>query len=157
MRTRGDMLSFAIAFALRDARKLVRGLREELTEEERYRVADDIVHRLRQHGDPWRLSEDLPRLERDIQRDKRRVVTVASTAPALASKGGKPVPEENKMSNYYAAVSALIFALVALAHLVRLIKRWTVEIGPYEVSMTVSWVGFVVAALLAIWGFTQLG
>ncbi len=60
MRTRGDMLSFAIAFALRGARKLVRGLREELTEEERYRVADDVVHRLRQHGDPWRLSEDLP-------------------------------------------------------------------------------------------------
>jgi hypothetical protein len=55
-----DLLSFAIAFALRGARKLVRGLREELTEEERYRVADDVVHRLKQHGDPWRLSEDLP-------------------------------------------------------------------------------------------------
>jgi hypothetical protein len=54
------MLSFAIAFALRGARKLVRGLREELTEEERYRVADDVVLRLKQHGDPWRLSEDLP-------------------------------------------------------------------------------------------------
>jgi len=61
------------------------------------------------------------------------------------------------MSNYYAAVSALIFALVSLAHLVRLIKRWTVEIGPYDVSMAVSWVGFVVAALIAIWGFTQIG
>ena len=60
MRTRGDMLSFAIAFALRGARKLVRGLREELTEEERYRFANDVVHRLKQHGDPWRLSEDLP-------------------------------------------------------------------------------------------------
>jgi hypothetical protein len=60
MRTRGDMLTFAIAFALRAARKLVRGLREELTEEERYRVADDVVRQLKQHGDPWRLSEDLP-------------------------------------------------------------------------------------------------
>ena len=57
MRTRGDMLAFAIAFALRGARELVRGLREE---EERYRVADDVVHQLKQHGDPWRLSEDLP-------------------------------------------------------------------------------------------------
>jgi hypothetical protein len=55
----GDLLSFAIAFALRGARKLVRGLRE-LTEEERYRVADDVVHRLKLHGDPWRLSEDWP-------------------------------------------------------------------------------------------------
>ena len=39
------------------------------------------------------------------------------------------------MSDYYPAVSALIFTLVALAHLVRLINRWTVKIGPYEVSM----------------------
>jgi hypothetical protein len=46
MRTRGDVLSFAIAFALRGARKLVRGFRQELTEEERYRVADDVVDRL---------------------------------------------------------------------------------------------------------------
>ncbi len=60
MRTRGDLLSFAIAFALREARKLVRGLRQELTEDERYRVADDVVQRLKQHGDPWRLLEDLP-------------------------------------------------------------------------------------------------
>ena len=60
MRTRGDMLSFAIAFALRGARKLVRGFREELTEEERYRVAEDVVHQLKQRGDPWRLSEELP-------------------------------------------------------------------------------------------------
>ena len=60
VRTRGDMLSFAIAYALMGARKLVRGLRQELTEEERYRVANDVVHRLKQHGNPWRLSEDLP-------------------------------------------------------------------------------------------------
>jgi hypothetical protein len=54
------MLSFAIAFALMGSRKLVRGLRQELTEEERYRVADDVVHQLKQHGDPWQLSENLP-------------------------------------------------------------------------------------------------
>jgi len=60
MRTRGDMLRFAVAFALMGARKLVRGLRQGLSEEERYRVADDVVHRLQQHGDPWRLSDDLP-------------------------------------------------------------------------------------------------
>jgi hypothetical protein len=59
MRTRADMLRFAIAYALIGARKLVRGLRRGMTEEERYRVADDVVHRLRQHGDPWRLSEEL--------------------------------------------------------------------------------------------------
>jgi hypothetical protein len=50
----------AVAFALRDARKLVRGLRHELDEAERFRVADDVVHQLQQHGDPWRLKDDLP-------------------------------------------------------------------------------------------------
>jgi len=64
---------------------------------------------------------------------------------------------ENKMSNSYAAVSALIFAVVAIAHVMRLINRWTVVIGPYNVSMNVSWVALVVSALIAIWGFMQLG
>jgi len=54
------MLRFAVAFALRGARKLVRGLRQGLSEEERFRVADDVVARLQAHGDPWRLSDDLP-------------------------------------------------------------------------------------------------
>jgi hypothetical protein len=61
------------------------------------------------------------------------------------------------MSNSYAIVSALIFALVAIMHVVRLVNRWTVQIGPHTVSMNVSWAGLVVAALLAIWGFMQLG
>jgi len=61
------------------------------------------------------------------------------------------------MSNSYAIVSALIFALVAVGHIVRLINRWTVQIGPYSVSMNVSWAALVVSALIAIWGFMQLG
>jgi len=54
------------------------------------------------------------------------------------------------MSTSYAIVSALIFALVAIMHVVRLVNRWTVQIGPYNVSMNVSWGALVVAALLAI-------
>ncbi|MFZ3358152.1 MAG: hypothetical protein WA177_05265 [Xanthobacteraceae bacterium] len=54
------MLRFAVAFALRGARKLVRGLRQGLSEDERYRVADDVLERLQQHGDPWGLSKELP-------------------------------------------------------------------------------------------------
>jgi uncharacterized membrane protein YecN with MAPEG domain len=61
------------------------------------------------------------------------------------------------MSNSYAIVSALIFAVVAIMHVVRLINQWPVAIGPYNVSMNVSWVALVVAALIAIWGFMQLG
>ena len=47
----GFAVVFAIAFALKGACKLVRGLRQELTEEEGYRVADDVVNRLKQHCD----------------------------------------------------------------------------------------------------------
>ena len=61
------------------------------------------------------------------------------------------------MSSSYALVSALIFVVVAIAHVVRLINRWPVVIGAYDVSMNVSWVALVVSALLAIWGFTQIG
>ena len=54
----------------------------------------------------------------------------------------------------YALITALIFTLVALVHGWRISNGWTVQIGPHSVSMTVSWVGLVVSALLAIWGFS---
>lgn len=41
--TRGDVLRYGVTFALRRARKVVRGLKEALTEEERYAVADHVV------------------------------------------------------------------------------------------------------------------
>jgi hypothetical protein len=59
------------------------------------------------------------------------------------------------MSNVYATLSALLFAIVAIAHLMRIIKQWAVQIGPTSVPMSVSWAGLIIAALLAIWGFAQ--
>jgi uncharacterized membrane protein YecN with MAPEG domain len=56
----------------------------------------------------------------------------------------------------YAVVTALLFVFVAIMHGWRIYKQWTVQIGPHSISMDVSWVGLVVAALLAIWGFSQL-
>jgi uncharacterized membrane protein YecN with MAPEG domain len=57
----------------------------------------------------------------------------------------------------YTTISSLIFLIVAIAHAWRIYQRWPVQIGPHSISMTVSWVGLVVAALLAIWGFGQFG
>jgi hypothetical protein len=37
---RGDILRYAIAFTFRRARKIVRGFKQELTEAERFAVAD---------------------------------------------------------------------------------------------------------------------
>jgi len=56
--TRGDVLRYAIAFALRRARKIVRGLHQDLTEDEHYAVAEHVVDQLKQRGDPWRLNEE---------------------------------------------------------------------------------------------------
>jgi hypothetical protein len=36
----------------------VRGVRLALTERERYAVADHVVAQLKEHGDPWHLSEE---------------------------------------------------------------------------------------------------
>jgi hypothetical protein len=58
--TRGEVLKYAIAFALRRSRKIVRGLKEGLTEAERFAVADQTVAELKERGDPWRLNEEAP-------------------------------------------------------------------------------------------------
>lgn len=59
-KTRGEQLRSSIAFALRDAVKLVRGLRKSLTEDERLAVAEQTVRHLKKYGDPWKLDEELP-------------------------------------------------------------------------------------------------
>jgi hypothetical protein len=66
------MLRFDIAFALRGAQEFVPGVRQGLREEERFRVADDVVPRLQEHGDPWRLSEDLPLTGKDFRRRRTK-------------------------------------------------------------------------------------
>ena len=54
----GPQVATAIAYALRRSRKIIRGLKEGLTEEERYAVADHTVAQLKERGDPWRLNEE---------------------------------------------------------------------------------------------------
>jgi hypothetical protein len=66
-KTRGDLLFFAISFALNGAVKVIRGLRHGLTDEERDAVADRAVLEMKKHGDPWRLNEDLPPLQTAAQ------------------------------------------------------------------------------------------
>jgi hypothetical protein len=48
-------------------------------------------------------------------------------------------------------VSAAIFFLVAVAHLLRAVLRVPIQIGDWQVPMAVSWVGFVAAGLLVAW------
>ena len=56
----------------------------------------------------------------------------------------------------YVVLTAVLFAFVAIMHGWRIYNRWTVQIGPHTISMNVSWIGLVVAGLLAIWAFSLL-
>jgi hypothetical protein len=53
----------------------------------------------------------------------------------------------------YAKISAALFTLVSLAHLLRLFYGWPAEIDGLAVPMWASWMGFFVSGGLAIWGF----
>jgi hypothetical protein len=52
----------------------------------------------------------------------------------------------------FSLVAGVIFALVALLHLVRIFMGWPVDIGGWSVPMWVSWVAVVVAGGLAALG-----
>jgi hypothetical protein len=62
---RGELLAHEISFALGKAQKVVRGLWLGLTENERWEVARKTVEHLKEHGDKWRLNEEVVRKARD--------------------------------------------------------------------------------------------
>ncbi len=53
--------------------------------------------------------------------------------------------------NNYLYVSAAIFGIVALVHVVRALSGWAFQIGPMDVPVLASWVGFVITGALAVW------
>lgn len=54
--------------------------------------------------------------------------------------------------NNYCIVSGVFFALVALAHLIRVIEGMTVQVEEFLIPMWVSWIATVVPGALAFWG-----
>jgi hypothetical protein len=52
----------------------------------------------------------------------------------------------------YNTITALIFALVAIVHIVRLQQGWTISINDNVLPMWASWAGLVISGLLALWG-----
>jgi hypothetical protein len=60
------------------------------------------------------------------------------------------------ITHHYAILAALIFTLVAVLQLVRALKRWPVTIGTTSIPVWVSWVAFIVAAILAWLGFANV-
>jgi hypothetical protein len=56
------------------------------------------------------------------------------------------------MKNYI-AISGSIFAIVAFAHLLRIIDGWEVIVNGQAVPMIISYMAFVATGLLAVWAF----
>jgi hypothetical protein len=52
----------------------------------------------------------------------------------------------------FVTIATVIFALVAVLHLLRLVIVWSVIIDTWTVPMWVSWVGLVVAGGLSYYG-----
>jgi hypothetical protein len=53
----------------------------------------------------------------------------------------------------YFIVTAVVFAVVAFLHVLRLVNGWTVQLADWQAPMWLSWVGLVVAGTLSLWGF----
>ena len=52
----------------------------------------------------------------------------------------------------FSKVAAFIFALVAAAHLARAVYALPVQIGAVSVPVWASWLGFLAAAAMCLWG-----
>jgi hypothetical protein len=50
-------------------------------------------------------------------------------------------------------LSGGLFAIVALAHLCRLVFAWRIVVDDALIPMWVSWVGLVIPGALALWAF----
>src|SRR5262249_44532489 len=62
--------------------------------------------------------------------------------------------DESLMSRKtYFLVAGIIFALVALAHALRICMEWPVMIADWSVPKSVSWIALIVAGGLALFAF----
>ena len=52
----------------------------------------------------------------------------------------------------FSIAAGVIFAVVALFHLVRIYMGWPVMIGDWSVPMWLSWIGLIIAGGLAFFG-----
>ena len=53
----------------------------------------------------------------------------------------------------FSPITATLFSLIALLHVLRLLRGWHVVVGDLSVPVWVSWLGLVIAGYLAYQGF----
>jgi len=55
----------------------------------------------------------------------------------------------------YNTITAVVFLVVALLHLLRIIFGWPAQIGDLSIPLWASWLALIVSAGLAYFGFRQ--
>lgn len=53
----------------------------------------------------------------------------------------------------YLLTSAILFALLAVLHLVRIIAHWSIQIGTATFPLWGSWLALLVGIALSLWAF----
>jgi hypothetical protein len=56
----------------------------------------------------------------------------------------------------YLQISGVLFGVIAVGHLLRLIRHWPVDFAGHMVPLWVSWLGLVLAGGLSIWALRLL-
>jgi hypothetical protein len=51
----------------------------------------------------------------------------------------------------YLQISGALFGLIAVGHLVRLFRHWSVDLAGYTVPLWASWIGLAFAGGLSVW------
>jgi hypothetical protein len=55
----------------------------------------------------------------------------------------------------YNAITAVLFLIIAVSHLLRIIFGWSAQIGDLAIPVWASWLAVVIAGALAYFGFRQ--
>jgi hypothetical protein len=56
----------------------------------------------------------------------------------------------------YLQITSALFGLIAVAHLLRLIRNWPIQLAEYSMPLWASWVGLILAGALSIWAVRLL-
>ena len=59
----------------------------------------------------------------------------------------------NRRSYFF--VTAVVFSVIGLLHLLRIVVGWEAIAGGWSIPMWLSWVAMIVAAVLAVQGFAH--
>lgn len=53
----------------------------------------------------------------------------------------------------YLIISGSIFGLISIMHMVRLINRWTFQLGDWTFPVWISWFGLFISGTLCLWAY----